>query len=50
VVPGNYFFFGLGDEAWPHRDECMRISFTMSEEVVREGFELIAEEVRRAYG
>lgn len=49
VVPGNYFFFGLEEEAWAHRDECVRISFTMSEEVVREGFEIIADEVKKAY-
>ncbi|MFP6857231.1 MAG: valine--pyruvate transaminase [Roseibacillus sp.] len=49
VVPGNYFFYGLEDEEWEHRHECLRISFTMSEDVVREGFRVIAEEVKRAY-
>ncbi len=49
VVPGNYFFFGLDDAGWRHRNECLRISFTMSEEVVREGFRIIAEEVLKAY-
>ncbi|NIP97238.1 MAG: valine--pyruvate aminotransferase, partial [Akkermansiaceae bacterium] len=29
VVPGNYFFFGLDDDEWPHRNECLRVSFAM---------------------
>lgn len=49
VVPGNYFFFGLEDESWAHREECLRISFAMPEETVRRGLEIIAEEVSRAY-
>ncbi len=49
VVPGNYFFYGLEDEHWSHRDECLRISFTMPEEVVREGLRVIGDEVRKAY-
>jgi valine--pyruvate aminotransferase len=49
VVPGNYFFFGVDDQEWRHRDECLRVSFTMSDEVVREGFRVIADEVSKAY-
>ena len=49
VVPGNHFFYGLDEGDWAHRDECLRISFTMPEEVVEEGFRIIGEEVQRAY-
>lgn len=49
IVPGHYFFFGLGDDEWRHREECIRVTFTMEEHVVREGFRIIAEEVARAY-
>ncbi len=49
VVPGNYFFYGLEENNWAHRDECLRISFTMPEKVVEEGFRIIGEEVQRAY-
>lgn len=49
VVPGNYFFFGIDDDQWQHRNECLRVSFTMPEETVREGFRVIAEEVAKAY-
>ncbi len=47
--PGNYFFFGLDDENWRHRDECLRVTFTMPDDVVREGYRVIAEEVSAAY-
>lgn len=49
IISGHYFFFGLdGSDDWKHRDECLRMTFTMSEEVVREGIKLIAEEVALA--
>jgi valine--pyruvate aminotransferase len=50
VVPGHYFFFGLSDQDWPHQHECLRVSFAMPDKVVREGIEIIADEVARAYG
>jgi valine--pyruvate aminotransferase len=49
VVPGNFFFFGIDDANWRHRDECLRVTFTMPEDVVREGYRVIAEEVAIAY-
>ncbi len=49
VVPGNYFFFGVDDHDWKHRNECLRVSFTMSENTVREGFRIIGEEAAKAY-
>lgn len=49
VVPGNYFFFGVDDQEWQHRNECLRVSFTMPEEVVREGIRVIADEAAKAY-
>jgi len=45
VIPGHHFFFGCDDEDWPHRDECIRVSFAMDEETVRDGLTIIAEEV-----
>ena len=48
VLSGHYFFPGLADE-WAHRNECLRISFAQSEEVVAEGIRMIAAEVRRAF-
>jgi valine--pyruvate aminotransferase len=48
VVPGQHCFFGL-DEDWPHRHECLRVSYVQGEDAVRRGIELIAEEATRAY-
>ena len=41
---------GIDDDSWRHRDECIRVTFTMPEEAVREGIRIIGEEVARAYG
>jgi valine--pyruvate aminotransferase len=45
VVPGEYFFFGLEDQEWPHRHECLRLSFAMDDNDVREGIRIIANEL-----
>lgn len=48
VVPGNYFFFGM-TEPWQHSNECIRMNYSQSPEVVREGLKIVAEEVTKAY-
>ncbi len=48
VVPGHYFFPGLAED-WPHRHECLRISYSMPHDVVRRGIEIIGDEVRKAF-
>ena len=48
IVPGHHCFFGL-EEDWPHRHECIRVSYVQDEASVRRGIELIAEEVRETY-
>jgi valine--pyruvate aminotransferase len=48
VVPGDYFFYGLA-EPWRHAQECLRINYSQPEEMVREGFKIIGEEIKRAY-
>ena len=48
VVPGHNFFIGLGED-WPHRHECIRVSYARDEATVRRGVAIIAEEIRRAY-
>ncbi|MFK7851703.1 MAG: valine--pyruvate transaminase [Akkermansiaceae bacterium] len=47
VIPGEHFFFGCADHDWPHRKECIRVSFAMEEQTVRDGLTIIAEEVAR---
>lgn len=46
VIPGEYFFYGIEQEDWQHRNECIRVSYAMDEAVVREGLRIIAEEVK----
>lgn len=48
VLSGHHFFPGL-DHDWPHRHECLRISYAMPEDTVRAGVAAIGEEVRRAF-
>jgi valine--pyruvate aminotransferase len=47
VVPGEYFFFGLpkDQDSWPHRRQCLRMTFSQNPEIVREGIRIIADTV-----
>ena len=45
VIPGHYFAPGL-DAPWAHASQCLRITFSQPESVVREGLEILAEEAR----
>jgi len=49
VVPGHNFFIGMDDD-WPHKHECIRVSYAQDGEMVKKGVGIIAEEVQRAYG
>ncbi len=51
VVPGEPFFFGLGPQEaeWPHRHECLRISYAMEDPVVEQGLAIIGEEMAAIY-
>lgn len=48
VVPGHNFFVGI-DEDWPHRHECIRVSYAGEPDRVSRGVEIIGEEVARAF-
>ena len=49
VISGHHFFPGL-DEDWPHQHECIRVSYAQSPDAVKRGIEIIAEEVKKAFG
>ncbi len=50
VVPGEYFFFGLPPEPdWPHRRQCIRMTFSQPERVVVEGVRIMADELARLH-
>ena len=48
IVPGHNFFIGT-DEDWPHREQCIRVSYAQDGAVVQQGIKIIAEEVRLAF-
>ena len=48
VVSGHYFFPGLGEE-WQHKDECIRVTYSQSDDDIQRGLAIIAEVVRRTY-
>lgn len=48
IVPGHNFFVGLDDD-WPHRHECIRVSYARDAQTVKQGVAIIAEEVALAY-
>ncbi len=45
VVSGHHFFPGLTED-WPHRHQCLRVTYCQAPEVVARGAEIIAEELR----
>ena len=48
VVPGSYFFPGF-DEPWPHKHECIRVTYCAQPDKVRRGIAILADEVKKAY-
>lgn len=48
VVPGDDFFVGIDDE-WSHKHECLRVSYVQPELQVKQGIQIISEEVMKAY-
>jgi valine--pyruvate aminotransferase len=48
VIPGHYFSFGL-EQPWTHAAECLRLTFSQPEHIVREGLEILADEVKAVY-
>jgi len=49
VLSGHHFFPGL-EEAWPHRHQCIRVTYARDPESVRRGIEIIGDEIRRLCG
>lgn len=48
VIPGQNFFPGI-EPGWRHTQECIRVSYAQHESVVRDGIQIIADEVTKAY-
>jgi valine--pyruvate aminotransferase len=45
VLSGEAFFPGLADD-WPHRRECLRLSYAQDDPVVKAGIEILGRELR----
>jgi valine--pyruvate aminotransferase len=45
ILPGHHFFPGLRED-WPHRQQCIRVSYTQDDAIVRRGLAIIADEIR----
>ncbi len=50
VLSGHYFFPGLEEDDWRHKQECIRVTYSQDEATVREGIRIVGEEVRAAAG
>ena len=48
VVSGHHFFPGLGHDDWPHKHECIRISYADEWSRIEKGLAIVIDEVRRA--
>lgn len=48
VIPGEHFFPGLKED-WPHKYECIRLSYAMDAEAVKSGIKIIGEEVKKVF-
>ena len=49
MVSGHYFFPGLENDDWPHKHQCIRISYADEWERIERGLAIVTEEIRRAY-
>ncbi|HEY9703921.1 MAG TPA: valine--pyruvate transaminase [Allocoleopsis sp.] len=49
VVPGSTFFPGLEHENWSHKQECIRISLTATDQEIITGMERLAQVVKEVY-
>jgi len=49
VISGHYFFPGLEHDDWPHKHQCIRMTYSQKEPVVQKGIEIIADEIKAIY-
>lgn len=48
VISGHHFFPGVRED-WPHRDECLRISYAQDDEIVTKGIHILADVLKGLY-
>ncbi len=45
AVSGHHFFYGLHDPDWRHQHECLRLTYSQPEPIVRAGIQILADEL-----
>ncbi len=45
IMDGSHFFFGL-DEGWEHAQQCVRLTYCQSEEVIEQALRIMADEIK----
>jgi len=49
VLSGHHFFEPLGEDEWPHRYQCIRLSYCQPWEKVKEGIDILIAELNELY-
>ena len=49
VVSGHYFFPGMEQDDWAHKEQCIRVTYAQDDLVVEKGISIIAEEIREIF-
>ncbi len=49
VVSGHYFFPGMEQDDWAHKEQCIRVTYAQDDQVVEKGITIIAEEIREIF-
>ena len=49
VLSGHHFFQALGDDPWAHREQCIRLSYCQPWEKVKQGVDILVEELLNIY-
>lgn len=48
IIPGEDFFIGV-DKNWQHQYQCIRVSYAQNAQVVKQGIDIIANEIKELY-
>ena len=49
VVSGHYFFPGMEQDDWSHKNQCIRITYAQNDGVVKQGISVIAQEIQTLF-
>lgn len=49
TLSGHHFFIGLKQTAWPHKDECLRLTFSQPWEKVEAGVQIVINEIKQVF-